>query len=157
MKDIHMTLEWLDEQIESELEHGNKAQAVRDYALLCIARNELAKRHGMHDHHDHHHGPLTMEQADAWVSRMENGDGTRGAYWTYDEIMSKAPAFNVLPKDVLEFWVVVNMLHSDYCEVAKRFGVDHAEFYAAMAKAWMHDKDAAENKTARYEQCVVKH
>ena len=39
---------------------------------------------------------------------------------------------------------------ADYFEVAKMFGVDNIDFYAAVAKAWLCDEDAAEDKTRQY-------
>ena len=50
---------------------------------------------------------------------------------------------------------MMNAMYSDYCEVAKKYGVDQTDFYADMAKAWMNDKDAKKNKSALYYECVV--
>lgn len=36
-----LTLEWVEEQIKEALEGGNTPQNVRDFALLCIARDNL--------------------------------------------------------------------------------------------------------------------
>ena len=44
---------------------------------------------------------------------------------------------------------------ADYFEVAKMFGVDNIDFYAAMAKAWLCDEDAAEDKTRQYWEHVA--
>ena len=51
----------------------------------------------------------------------------------------------------------MNAMYSDYCKVAKRYGVDRPEFFAEMAKAWLEDKDAVPNKAAMYYDCIVKH
>ena len=45
---------------------------------------------------------------------------------------------------------------ADYFEVAKMFGVDNIDFYAAMAKAWLCDEDAVEDKARRYWEYVAK-
>lgn len=50
----------------------------------------------------------------------------------------------VSPDDVSRWaWgVTMNMMYSDYCGVAAEFGVDRPEFYAALAQAFLMDKDA---------------
>lgn len=50
---------------------------------------------------------------------------------------------------------MMNAMYSDYAAVAKKFGVTSPEFYACMAKAWMEDKDAKEDKTALYYRYIV--
>ena len=40
----------------------------------------------------------------------------------------------------------MNMMYSDYCQVAKRQSVDTPGFYADMAKAFLEDADAADGK-----------
>lgn len=44
--------------------------------------------------------------------------------------------------DEVDFFVAINMMYSDYCKVAKRNNCGTTEFYAAMAKAFLDDKDA---------------
>ena len=48
------------------------------------------------------------------------------------------------------------MMYSDYCKVAEKVGASSMDFYAYMAKAFLDDKDAADNKYGRYWACVVK-
>lgn len=36
----------------------------------------------------------------------------------------------------------MNMMYSDYCSVAAKYGVNKPEFFADMAKAFLFDKDA---------------
>jgi hypothetical protein len=46
---------------------------------------------------------------------------------------------------------------SDYGKVAKKYGVDKADFYADLAKAWLDDKDAVPGKAMIYYDCIVQH
>jgi hypothetical protein len=49
-----------------------------------------------------------------------------------------------------EFYTAINMMYSDYCEAAKKLGVDRADFYALMAKSFLEDKDAGPHKLQKY-------
>lgn len=52
---------------------------------------------------------------------------------------------------------VKRSVYSDYCAVAKKHGVNNVDFYADLAKAWLHDKDAVKDKAAAYYEYIVKH
>lgn len=92
---------------------------------------------------------LTEERVRKWVNGMKNGDGKTGAHYQMDQ--AELLRANHCPQcDKLEFWGCINMMHSDYYEVAKRLNVDRPEFYANMAKAFLMDKDAPDNKLAMY-------
>lgn len=121
------------------------------------------KRHHMGD--AHHTGaypmtkPLTMDVAQEWVEGMQNTDPEHptGAKWSMESIKPMAMKHGfTTPEKQLEFWAVMNMMYSDYCETAKKHGVSTMDFYADMAKAWMKDKDAVENKTAAYIEYITK-
>ena len=123
----------------------------------------MENRHHMGD--AHHTGayqmtePMTMEMAQEWVENMQNTDPEHptGAKWSMESVkpMAMKHGFTTAEKQ-LEFWAVMNMMYSDYCETAKKHGVSTMDFYADMAKAWMKDKDAVENKTAAYIEYVTK-
>lgn len=100
---------------------------------------------------------LTLEKAKHWVEGMENSDGSMGGRWTYEEIKQYAKNFGITGEEkTIEFFAMINAMYSDYCKVAKKFGVNTAEFYAELAKAWIDDKDAVPDKTAVYLDCIVK-
>ena len=49
------------------------------------------------------------------------------------------------------FYATMNMLHSDYGKVAKKYGLENnVDFWADMAYAWLYDDDANKNKTSLY-------
>lgn len=146
-----MTLAWVESQIEQEIERGNRPEAVRDLAALAMAREYL---HGK----GCYHGELTAEKATKWVEGMHNVDTERpkGAMWqqTATDTLADKRGFDTEPEK-LEFWAVINMMHSDYAKVAEKHGVDKPDFYADMAAAWMRDKDAVADKTSAYIDCCA--
>ncbi len=94
-------------------------------------------------------------KAKKWVSQMQNSDGTRGEHFRAEQAeqlrMAHCPQC-----EKTEFWAAMNMMYSDYCEVAKKLNVDKPEFYAHMAKAFLMDKDAGEGKLAKYMKYIAK-
>lgn len=101
---------------------------------------------------------LTREQAEKWVKGMKSEDGKPGPRWPYQEIKQYAGNFGIQGEEqVIEFFAVMNALYSDYCKVAKKYGVDKVDFWADLAKAFMHDKDAEPGKVALYYECIAKH
>ena len=72
---------------------------------------------------------------------MKNADGSTGPHYTMEQakqIMDQQGYSG----DEVDFFVAINMMYSDYCKVAKRNNCGTTEFYAAMAKAFLDDKDA---------------
>ena len=146
--------------------------SIRDYQdRRRIGFGENRMHYGGEEHMDkhrmgdaHHMGAypmtekLTMEEAAEWVEEMKNTDPdhTTGEKWTMEQIKPIAAKHGFAsPDKQIEFWAVMNMMYSDYFETAKKHGVSTMDFYADMAKAWMNDKDAVENKTAAYiEYCT---
>ena len=141
MKD-KLTLEWLEEMLEEAPHMGNNPKSARDYALLCVAVNEMRK---------HDMGHMTREMADKWVHMLPQ------MVFDHHAAMEMAKARNV-PEVMHEaYYAVINALHDDYHHVAKAHGVDRPEFYADMAKAWLMDEDAVNNKACAYWRHIVRH
>lgn len=89
---------------------------------------------------------------------MRNADGTTGPHWTMAQTDAVAENMGV-PANIPRWaWgVAMNMMYSDYYDVAVKFGQNRPEFYAALAKAFLCDKDAPEGteKLMRYWEHVV--
>lgn len=100
--------------------------------------------------------PMTHERAVKWVKGMKNADGTTGPHWGMDQTKQVMEQQNI-QCDEVEFFVAMNMMYSDYCKVAKKHNCSTTEFYAAMAKAFLDDKDAQPEKLSRYYECIVEH
>ena len=80
------------------------------------------------------------------VKRNLNGYAARRGRLSREEALEPA-----------EWYAILNAMHADYFNVAKMFGVDNIDFYAAMAKAWLCDEDAVEDKARQYWEHVAKH
>ena len=97
---------------------------------------------------------LSKDEAKRWADQMQNSDGSVGAHWTMEQTDAVAEERGVSPDDVSNWaWgVTMNMMYSDYYAVAAEFGVDRPEFYAALAQAFLMDKDAPapEEKLCEY-------
>ena len=112
------------------------------------------KHEAAHVEHAAHPAHLTIEDAKRWTSKMQNADGTTGSHWTLEQTQDVAKQRNITC-DPNDFWAVMNMMYSDYCQVAKRQSVDTPGFYADMAKAFLEDSDAADGKAYLYWDCIA--
>lgn len=100
--------------------------------------------------------PLTRDAAMLWVSDMENSDGTHGPHWSVEQV-EQVMEQRGIKCDPVQFYAVLNAVYSDYCSVAKKFGVNKMDFYSDLAKAWLEDDDAVEDKAGKYFMYIVKH
>lgn len=112
------------------------------------------KHETAHVEHAAHPAHLTLEDAKLWTSKMQNADGTKGCHWTLEQTQDVAKQRNI-NCDPNDFWAVMNMMYSDYCQVAKRQSVDTPGFYADMAKAFLDDTDAVDGKAYLYWDCIA--
>ena len=98
--------------------------------------------------HGHYKGcdRLSVDDAIKWTLHMENADGTTGPHWTMEQTTAVAESMGIQAPAVPRWaWgVTMNMMYSDYYPVAMEFGVNRPEFYAALAKAFLMDKDGPE-------------
>ena len=137
----------------------------RKLMLLATMTSKSSKDHEKHaaygkdaDHShemDHSKHELSIDDAKTWVAGMSNEDGSYGARWTMEQT-KQVQEQRGIDCDPMHFWVTMNMMYSDYCAAAKKFGVDNPDFYAEMAKAFLHDKDAAPGKLANYYHAIVR-
>lgn len=109
---------------------------------------------------EHNGMEFDRETAEHWVRSMRNEDKAHpvGGKWTPDMLKPLAQKYGI-PTDGPRFWefyAMTNAMYSDYGEVARKFGITSPEFYVCMAKAWMEDKDAEQDKTALYYEYIVK-
>lgn len=127
-------------------------------------RNEMAYQKGSRMEGGHAMGmgeeeeikPMSKEMAEKWVRSMKGANGSRGQHWNMDQAKQIMTRYGY-QADPTEFYVVLNMMKSDYTKAAQKMGVDKEEFYAAMADAFLNDEDAKDHKLVRYCRAVVKH
>ena len=149
-------IEHLKEQLHEIMERPvtlGRAEEVTVYA------DAICALHKLDDDHFRESTKMmefTREDAEKWVSHMENEDGTTGPHWTIAQTDAVANVAGV-HVDKLTFWACLNMMYSDYFPVGVKYGVDRPEFYADLAKAFLFDKDgpAPSEKLAEYYHEVV--
>ena len=102
---------------------------------------------------------LSADDAIKWTQHMENADNTRGPHWTMDQTTAAAEARGISKDEVsrADWNAAMNMAYSDFYDVATEFGLDRKEFYAALAKAFLMDKDGPkpEEKLCAYYKYIV--
>lgn len=125
--------------------------AILENALNCMSKP--GKSWAAHEEGTH---SMTKQDAESWVSRMKNADGSVGAHWPMDKT-EQVRTQRGITCDPVKFWVAMNMMYSDYCEVAKKNNASTVDFFADMAKAFLDDADAEPDKLARYHKYVVRH
>lgn len=153
-----ITRESVCEEIRRVKEHGRDAEDMR-HLLWMYMLKERMEHEPEHEKHEAHE-KLTMEEAREWVGGMEGTDPARphGGKWTMEEAWTLAKKLGICgdSDDMIEFYAVLNAMHSDYFEVARKHNVATPDFFADMACAWLNDKDAVGNKAKAYFEHVVK-
>lgn len=98
---------------------------------------------------------ITPELSKMLVEEMAITDGsdrTTGEKWTPAETndvgIKMGIDFEKIPK--CEWYLVLNMMYSDYYSVGKKHGMTDYTFYAELAYAWFHDVDGKDHKTFDY-------
>lgn len=94
--------------------------------------------------------PVDEHTARMWVQKMDGGEKFKPEQ-TEQFRMSHCPDCTKW-----EYYVAVNAMYSDYCETAKKMGMDKPEFYAMLAKDFLKDKDAKPHKLRNYMENVPK-
>jgi len=84
---------------------------------------------------------FSEELAKEAVGNMKNADGTFGEHWTIQQTDSLLSS-NGVSYNKYDFYYVVNMLYSDFCNVV---GSD-STIYFKMARAYLDDPDASPDK-----------
>ncbi len=126
----------------------------RDYA-------DYGMDYGMRDYGEMEYGKLSHKDIENWKKNMKNQDGTMGEHFKKEQVAQYARQVGVNPEEFggeHVFGLVMNMMYSDYCAVAKKFGLDRPDFYAELAKAFLHDKDFGgepEEKVWLYYKCIA--
>lgn len=98
---------------------------------------------------------ITPELAEGLVKDMAITDGsdrTNGEKWSMTETTDVGNKIGVnwerIPK--CEWYLVMNLMYSDYYTVAKKHGLTDYTFFAELSQAWFQDVDAKDNKTFKY-------
>lgn len=105
---------------------------------------------------------LSREKAEKWVKSMHGADHkVRGEMWSYEDAKKLAEERGIPTdgQDMVDFYVVLNMVYNDYAKVAKEHGVDTEDYFADLACAWLYDPDGKPpmEKLMAYKQYVIPH
>lgn len=100
---------------------------------------------------------FTKEIAMEWVAGMEDKEGVKGGAYSWHQAQQYGRNMGITGEDrLLEFYAAINAMESDFRPAGKKFGVDRPEFYACLAKLWLEDPDAVDNKAEEYYRHIVK-
>lgn len=153
---IEQIKEQLHEIMERPVTLGH-AEEVTVYANAICALYKLGD-----DHFRESAKMMEFTEGDAkeWTANMQNADGTTGPHWTMEQTTAVAESMGI-QAPVVPRWawgVAMNMMYSDYYPVAVEFGLNRPEFYAALAKAFLLDKDGPgpERKLMEYYEHIVR-
>lgn len=140
--------ERLHKLIDEPMTLGHIEEAGIIAGLLC----SLDALHGEHAEN------FTEADARAWVSEMENEDGSTGEHWTQEQTTAAAQSIgaDLSAVGTAAWYAAMNMVYSDYYSVAHEYGLDRPDFYAKLAQAFLMDKDAGgpQRKIAAYYRCI---
>lgn len=135
----------------AEVGHNYRSDAAYSHGDDMENRHSSMERGGARS--DVH--KLDEKMAEDWMRGLQNADGTRGPHWSKEQV-AQTIAQHKLDMNLLDAWVALNVIYSDYCKVAKANNANNMEFYIGMAKAFIDDEDANAGKLARYYQYIVK-
>ena len=103
---------------------------------------------------------FTEKDVAEWSAMLQNEDGTTGPHWGVDQTTAVAESMGMTWEKISRpcWWITMNMMYSDYYPVAVEFGLNRPEFYAALAKAFLIDKDGPgpERKLMEYYEHIAK-
>lgn len=135
--------------------HGGSGRTITGSGHFAMNYPPEYQAMGGHDENGMESRPLDEHSAREWVRKMRNADGSTGEHFSVEQ--TEQYRAGVCPEcKKWDFYAAMNMIFSDYGEVARKMGTDRAEFYAHMAKAFLCDDDARENKISRYERYIGK-
>lgn len=133
-----------------------RAEYDRDFRSRMNTEKSWAGEGGMMSYEaSRSHRKLDRTMAEQWTAGMKNEDGTTGPHWNMEQV-KQAMAQRSIPGDPVEFYAVLNSLYSDFGEVFKKYNLK-MDFYCDLARAWLADSDAVDNKAAAYFEYVVRH
>ena len=137
-----ITNECIEKELTVMLEKGSLTPGnVRWINDLSLLMQNLKKMH-----HE-----FTEEDAKDWAKHMNPP-----ARWTMEQTTAVMQQ-NGYSHKPCEFWVVMNMLFSDYGKTMIKFSADKPEIWAALANDFLDDGDAVKDKVGRYWRDIVKH
>ena len=138
----HITITNIEKEIDYILGHKPlSCDNLERFVLLCQAMKYMSQMRR----------EFTDEDAQEWAKSMNPP-----ARWTMEQTTAVMNAQGYHHKPC-EFWVVMNMLFSDYGKTMVKHSMDKPEVWAALANDFLDDGDAVPDKLGRYWRDIVKH
>ncbi len=106
------------------------------------------KKHKDEYHHHKHKDDHNRHDYSEWLRKLINSDGSNAPHWTLEQTNEVAKEYNIYFEDISDKdWnMTLNMIYSDYADIAKKYNINNISFYVDMAKAWLFDKDTIQGK-----------
>lgn len=147
----------------NDYEYHDMARRDRNMDYATYNENRMRDRDYEDDYRRMDYGKPEMfshKDMETWKSMMKNEDGTRGEHFRKEQVKHACQQAEIDCEEFGEdvFCLAMNMMYSDYCKVAKKYGVDTPEYYADLAKAFLRDKDfdgKPEEKLYLYYKAIV--
>lgn len=73
-----------------------------------------------------------------------------GEKWSLDDVETFIATKGIPEDERVNYYLVMNTMYNDHRETAKRYGLDNADFYYALAREFIEDEDGKPHKVARY-------
>ena len=96
------------------------------------------------------HEPITEHKARKWVEHMTTGEHYK------PEVTEQHRAALCPDCEKWEYFVAMNAMYADFSKTAKEMGIDKPEYYARLARDFIHDDDAGPGKVAKYMEIIPK-
>lgn len=91
---------------------------------------------------------ISRNEAEQIVRNMR----PKGQYWSYSQVEDLLRSKGIT-SDVVNWYLVMNMVYNDYCGTAKAFGLQNdVNFFFHLAQDFIEDPDAKPMKVERYFQ-----
>ena len=152
--------EYIDKLYAKLHEAAEKPVTLGSAEEVGLYAKTICRLEKLHGHRDEPETEFDRETAKQWAANMQNADGTTGPHWSMDQTTAVAEGMGIQASEIPSWaWgVTLNMMYSDYYPVAVEFGLNRPEFYAALAKAFLLDKDGPgpERKLMEYYEHIAK-
>lgn len=137
-----ITIPNIEQEIKEVLEKG---WMCRDDLKKLVLLGEAMEMMGHVDRE------FTEADAKEWVEHMDPP-----GKWTIEQTTAVMRQYGYQHKPYV-FYAAMNMLWSDYGKTAAKYGLDRADFWAAMANDFISDPDAEDMKVGRYWRDIARH
>lgn len=126
--------------------HEEEAWAILDSTMEKLKRRDSALYEDIMDELECLAYKIPTEEAMQIVKAMR----PKGQNWSMQQVKDLCREHGI-DKDIVNWYLVLNMVYNDYCNTARAFGLQSdVEFYWCLAKDFIEDPDAKPFKVEKY-------